>query len=380
MKLDAEFYRLPFRFDVKQLQAEVQQFKKSEWCPHPAGFKGNSSIPLVSLNGEINDLFNGPMLPTYFIDRCPYIQQVIASFDVVVGRSRLMRLDGHCEVSEHSDVNYHWYKHVRIHIPIITNPGVLFHSGSKSTRMGEGETWLLDTWNLHHVDNNSDETRIHLVIDTYGSAAFWDIVKLSERPCDTDSTPCPAEKHIPYIPGASVEIKTEKYNAPLVMYPEEVDALTIDVITDTVACTLNNKIKLARFVSILESFRHDWRALWCQYGQSEAGWPVYAGFIESTVQEVRKLNTGEDHLTLNSNRGHAVKTFLARVIYPALNTDLATDYLPQATNTGTFSSVATLSGKPVTAQATRTKTTTGISRNAACPCGSGRKYKRCHGA
>jgi hypothetical protein len=64
MRLPTEFVRLPFKFDVDRLTNEVLAFEQSEWMPHVQGFAGNTSIPLISLNGEMNDAFNGPMKTT----------------------------------------------------------------------------------------------------------------------------------------------------------------------------------------------------------------------------------------------------------------------------------------------------------------------------
>src|SRR5512134_356800 len=101
MKLEHEFYKLPLRFDVEELKRELAAFAESDWQKHPNDYKGNLAIPLISVNGGINDDFAGPMLATSFLDRSPYVQQVIASFDSVVSRSRLMRLDGRHEVPLH---------------------------------------------------------------------------------------------------------------------------------------------------------------------------------------------------------------------------------------------------------------------------------------
>ena len=117
---------------------EVLAFDASEWLPHVQGYAGNSSIPLISLNGEMNDDFNGPMKVTEKLRRSPYIRQVIASFGEVFGRSRLMGLDAKCSVPEHRDVNYHWYNRVRIHVPVITNPDVLFYCGDTHVHMAAG--------------------------------------------------------------------------------------------------------------------------------------------------------------------------------------------------------------------------------------------------
>ena len=57
MKLPKTFFKLPFRFDVERLKAETEQFAEGDWSPHPQGFAGNSSLILVSVDGEKNDDF-----------------------------------------------------------------------------------------------------------------------------------------------------------------------------------------------------------------------------------------------------------------------------------------------------------------------------------
>ena len=144
MRLASEFIRLPLRFDIERLIHEVDAFDESEWLPHVQGFPGNTAIPLISLHGQMNDAFNGPMKVTEKLERSPYIQQVLASFGEVFGRSRLMGLRGNCTVPEHQDINYHWYSRVRIHIPVITNPNVLFYCGDRVVHMAAGEAWIFD--------------------------------------------------------------------------------------------------------------------------------------------------------------------------------------------------------------------------------------------
>ena len=54
---------------------------------------------------------------------------------------------------------------LRIHIPIITNPGVNFTVGGKKVVMSVAELWALDTSYTHSVQNFGNENRIHLVMD-----------------------------------------------------------------------------------------------------------------------------------------------------------------------------------------------------------------------
>jgi hypothetical protein len=321
MRLPTEFVRLPLKFDVERLSQEVLAFEESEWLPHPHGFEGNSSVPLISLNGEMNDNFNGPMKVTERLERSPYLQQVLASFDEVFGRSRLMGLAAGCAVPEHRDINYHWYNRVRIHVPVITNPDVLFYCGDTHVHMQAGETWIFDSWKPHRVENGSDENRVHLVIDTSGSSNFWKMVGQSEWRCvnQTRRAATAPDRFIPFEDGKSVSILTEQFNAPLVMHPGEIDALVQDIVFDMRAHKANDRQSAIQFEIMLQNFRCEWRRLWSLYGQKSEGWPYY----ENLINSIRLPST---KLLLSSNNGSAIRTFSARVLNAALNVSLADQY------------------------------------------------------
>ncbi len=321
MRLPSEFIRLPFRFDVERLTQEVLAFDRSEWMPHVQGFAGNSAIPLISLNGEMNDDFKGPMQITEKLRRSPYISQVIASFGEVFSRSRLMGLEGKCAVQQHWDANYHWYTRVRIHIPVITNPDVLFYCGDTHLHMAAGETWLFDSWKMHKVENASDQFRVHLVIDTAGSARFWELVGASEwRGAGQRHKPASvADRLIPYEEGGHDTILTEKYNSPLVMHPGEMDALIMDILYDLRACDANPVQAARQMQKTLQDFRLEWRRLWSLYGESREGWQHFDTLI-------RGVRLPEEKLLLASNGGSATYTFQARVLAAALSVPLARQY------------------------------------------------------
>lgn len=321
MRLPTEFIRLPYKFDIQKLTEEVQAFDQSEWLPHVQAYAGNSSIPLISLNGEMNDDFNGPMKVTEKLQRSPYLGQVLASFGEVFGRSRLMGLDGKCSVPEHRDVNYHWYNRVRIHIPVITNPGVLFYCGDTHVHMAAGETWIFDSWKKHRVENESDRFRVHLVIDTAGSSKFWNVVGASEWRCARQCRkPASIEdQFIPYVQDKEGPILTENYNAPLVMQPGEIDALIMDIVYDMRAFRGNPGPVAQAFEQSLHEFRFEWRRLWSLYGQSRDGWIHY----ENLIKNVRMPR---EPLQLASNQGSATHTFGARVLAAALSVSLSDQY------------------------------------------------------
>jgi len=347
MKLEQEFYKLPVCFDVERLRKELDVFAESEWQKHPSDYKGNLAIPLISVNGEVNDDFAGPMKVTRALKKAPYIQQVIASFNSVFGRSRLMRLEGQYEVPLHSDINYHWYSRVRIHIPIVTSPDVIFYCGDQQVHMAPGETWIFDAWKMHKVVNPSGKTRVHLVIDTAGSPEFWELVeRAGEQP-----------KRLQFRPGSKPQLQTEKFNVPLLMSPGEVDALIGDIVNEALLNTDNNPDSVEQFSRLTNRFRQQWRQLWSVYGYDANGWVHYQQLIDVT-----KKNLAIVRAPRLTNLTDASGVLIARVLNSVFHPELAETYFPVKDG----------------AAATRHEHhKTG--RNDPCPCGSGRKYKRCHG-
>jgi hypothetical protein len=317
MELSQPFVQLPYRFDVAQLQMELARFNESTWMEHPSRLSGNTAIPLISLHGGDNDDFCGSMQPSPHLDACEYMQQVMASFDEVLARSRLMRLAAGAEVSPHIDFNYHWYSRVRIHIPIVTNPHVIFHCGDEQRYMQAGECWIFDSWREHKVVNRSDHERVHLVIDVAGSSRFWKVVRQMQLADDTQK---PKTKILEYRPQRAVTLKTERYNNAPVMAPGELDALSRELITDLRGHPENDALVLAEYAQLLDDLSNDWRELWHLYGYENAGWPHYKGLLDRTV---KRLRPNPRALITKSNGLGVNPIIMQRILRAALNVEQA---------------------------------------------------------
>jgi len=306
MKLPREFIRLPLQFDAQRLADEVVALPAHAWQAHPTKYAGNSAVPLISVNGEANDFFAGPMGETSWLKQSPYLRQVLASFEVVFGRSRLMGLMGGSQVPRHSDINYHWFQRVRIHIPIITFPEVMFHCHDQAIHMGEGEAWIFDNWKSHHVVNPTAQLRVHLVADTLGSATFWKRVEQSLE----NSVHLP--ELIAYDPGSHPELKLEVFNTPDVMHPAEVELLSEDLLTDLQASGERNPPdQVFRFVQVVRAFCQDWKALWALYGDAEPAWHHYQLRRDELMQQLLAIRKP---LLIASNDRVAQKVMLSRVL------------------------------------------------------------------
>ena len=180
MRLTTPFLKLPVRFDPDALAAEVRGLPPSAWVPHPSGFAGNEAVRLVTSGGTATDELVGAMAPTGNLERCGYIRQIMAEIGGVWGQTRLMGLAAGREVPAHIDIHYYWRTHLRIHIPVITNPGVEFTCGDSTVHMAAGECWVFDTFLRHDVQNKGSEQRIHLVLDTVGGGRLPELMQAAE--------------------------------------------------------------------------------------------------------------------------------------------------------------------------------------------------------
>jgi hypothetical protein len=311
MRLPRPFYRLPVRFDVERMRAEVAALPASAWAKHPNELEGNSSVRLISVGGGENDDVDGAMAPTPHLQQAPYLRQILASFGVVWGRSRLMRLEPGSVVPEHADINHHWFSRVRLHIPVQTRPEVKFHCGGQAVHMAAGEAWLFDNWRLHRVENPTDEIRIHFVADTSGSAAFWQYVAQSEAPNAL-------MRELRFDPARDVAPLTERTLPPLVMPPAEVELLCIDLRGELAATedTAAMRTRLTQYHRLLDAFCRDWRQLYVLHGENRSGWPQYATMLEALRQASRQQGDG---LVVRTNSIAAHKVLEARLLRHALH-------------------------------------------------------------
>ncbi|MFT6732306.1 MAG: hypothetical protein ACJAS9_000486 [Polaribacter sp.] len=355
MKLESEFIQLPYHFDQKRLAYEVNKISLADWMPHPSKLAGNFSCPLISVNGECNDLMSGEMLTTQYLEKMPYIRQIMETIGEIYGRSRLMLLKAGCQVVPHHDLHYHWFNRVRIHIPITTNPGVIFKCADKAIHMDEGSTWIFDSWKKHSVFNNSNHDRVHLVLDTCGSFKFWKVVEqLLQKPIDNRLN------ILPYLSkNKNHLIKTEKFNVNELMSAGEVDFFISFLIEDVTLNSANDPIHLNAFVDVLLQFQKAWRNTWLQYGNEIASRKIYQQLIDNTDVE----NNG---LKLNSNGCDAKAAFYALLLGVAIN------------NQQTQKSIKKNSEVDISLDSSKTDNLP-QKRNSPCVCGSQKKYKYCCG-
>lgn len=284
MKLAVPFIQLPLAFDHIRLAEEIHALGEACWRAHPQKFAGNSMLPLLSVNGDPgNESFSGQMLPTPELQRCAYLKQTLSTLGATLGRTRLMRLSGHAEVTRHADQGYYWTERVRVHIPVVTQPTVRFECGDSVINMAAGECWIFDTWRQHRVINDADDQRIHLVVDTVGGRKFWQQVAAGRcvpevRPGNPDWRPA----FVAPDPQAKAELMLESMNIPTIMSPWELERHLAFLVAESPVGGQLDQVK-----EIFAGFLHSWRALWACHGDAPSARPLYRRELDAFIEKVR---------------------------------------------------------------------------------------------
>ena len=263
MRIDRPLLKLPIRFDGHRLAQETAALPAEAWMAHPQKFDGNVAVPLVSPGGAMTDQWAGPMAATPHLESCPYVMEAMQALDSTWGRSRLMGLEAGAIVPEHVDIHYYWRTHLRIHIPVITSPQVLFQCAGETVHMAPGECWLLDSFYRHSVENRGDALRVHLVLDTVGSERLWGLI--DQALAGAVDAPLVAFEAV-----ESRELAFEQVNAPELMSPWELGT-HISYLLDWV----DDEPRLPAIRRILDRLHMAWAGTWARHGADDTGIPDY---------------------------------------------------------------------------------------------------------
>jgi hypothetical protein len=169
-----KYLQLPFYFDAARMQQEVKQLAGNRWKLHYQSlhYEGEwTAIPLRSTDGSTDNIIIAPQenaeyKDTVFLDECPYIKEVLQTFDCPLMAVRLLKLNAGALIKEHRDHDLYFEKNeIRLHIPVITHEQVETWLDKERLLLQEGECWYMNFNLPHSIINKSPVNRIHLVID-----------------------------------------------------------------------------------------------------------------------------------------------------------------------------------------------------------------------
>ena len=168
------YIKFPLHFDTNRLKEDVQKVMNTNWVDHynQNDYDGKwTSIALMSANGKSDNIYafnfdSKEIIATDALNACLYFKEILDSFHFEKAAVRLLNLAVSAQIKPHSDHCLGYEDgFFRLHIPIITNPDVIFILDDKRLIMNEGECWYINANFTHSVANNGIEDRIHLVID-----------------------------------------------------------------------------------------------------------------------------------------------------------------------------------------------------------------------
>lgn len=166
--------KFPVQFDEQKLAHDLSLVLDSEWIPHfnTGGYTGNwNALSLYAKNGDENHIFvpmedDASIVETALMKPCSYFREVIRGFQFPILSVRLLKLEAGAVIKPHRDHELGYEDNqFRLHIPIVTNPGVEFILDGEELRMLPGECWYANVNFVHSVANRGTEDRVHLVID-----------------------------------------------------------------------------------------------------------------------------------------------------------------------------------------------------------------------
>lgn len=166
--------KLPLTFDAAALRAEVEALSPEAWVAHynTRDYQGDwDGVALRAPDGRDGWLFpdlsgERPCADTPTLRASPACRAVLDAFAAPLELARLLRLRAGSSIREHTDDDLCFEQGLaRLHVPVITDPAVVFRHDGQVLSMAPGECWYINANLPHSVDNRAAVDRVHLVID-----------------------------------------------------------------------------------------------------------------------------------------------------------------------------------------------------------------------
>lgn len=94
-----------------------------------------------------------------------FIEGLVESMKGAMGRAVIAQLRPRGTIHPHIDDRLYWLLRDRYHLVLKSVAGSHFQAGGEEVRMQKGELWWFDPTVTHSAFNDSDEVRIHIIVD-----------------------------------------------------------------------------------------------------------------------------------------------------------------------------------------------------------------------
>ena len=164
--------------DISNLKKLILNITEQDWQEHQIRqntFEVHQHTNTLEILWDINCLNTGAIGEThsnyYKLNIDSFFNKIKPLYENIYGegyfiRALITRLKPNTIIDRHIDGGDALSKARRTHIPLYTNSNILFEVGDEIINMKEGEIWEINNSGKEHaVYNNSNEYRIHFIID-----------------------------------------------------------------------------------------------------------------------------------------------------------------------------------------------------------------------
>jgi hypothetical protein len=169
-------FKMYGNIDVSCLKDKLNELDWNEHTLRQSLFKAHQHTQTLEIMWDIESLYTnkiGKIHPNYHkLNIDTILKKLKPIYESNCGkgyflRILLVKLKANSNISPHFDSKDSLTNCNRTHIAIITNPDVTFTIDGEIKHLKEGEIWEIDNSKNHSVDNNSNEDRVHLLIDWF---------------------------------------------------------------------------------------------------------------------------------------------------------------------------------------------------------------------
>jgi len=170
-------YTFLSKIDVSDLKNKIKELPNEIWDEHTLRqtlFEPHKHTQTLEIMWDMDSLQTnkiGKIHSNYYkLDMELFLSKIKPIYELNYGkgyfvRVLLVKLKSNTNIATHVDNGESLVNCKRTHIPIITNELISFTINNERKCLSEGEIWEIDNTKEHSVDNNSDEDRIHLIVD-----------------------------------------------------------------------------------------------------------------------------------------------------------------------------------------------------------------------
>lgn len=141
------------------------------------------------------------------------------------------------------------------------------------------------------------------MIDTVGTARFWDIVDAGWDPSTVDKGWSASIAYQPYIPDmVAPQLSFERFNQVPVRSPDEIDNMLGELLDELRNFRDSNSGLFKQAAAEIKRFKQDWRSHWALYGDSAKSIPHF-DLLAKRLKTKLSLSLG--NASFDSNEANA---------------------------------------------------------------------------